>query len=290
MLLCAGITGYASGAEMKEQYISVGGEERGFYVYKPSSAKENAPVVFVLHGGLGNAEHMMRLTGMDSIAEENGFIVVYPEGTPGRFRFMRDKRTWNAGRCCGRAVKQDIDDVSFLSKLIDRVVSDYHADRSRVYMMGISNGAMMAYRFACERPEKVAAIVSIAGAMAVDKCDGIKDVAVLHIHGDRDQNVPVKGGTGKRSVAGVEHRSLKDTVKMVIAGRKCKVQHSSISNGKVEVTDYKCQEGMPVKIVVIKGATHTWPGANTKRNRENPANMIYSASKAGWNFLKQFSK
>ncbi len=80
---------------------------------------------------------------------------------------------------------------------------------------------MMAYRIAAEIPDKIAAVIAVAGTMSVDNFDAAKDVAVMHVHGTEDKNVPVAGGIGDNSVSGVAHRSLADTVALILRARDC---------------------------------------------------------------------
>jgi polyhydroxybutyrate depolymerase len=245
--------------------------------------------MIVLHGGLGNAKRMEEMTGMNDVADTGRFIVAYPEGTGGRLRAMQDRRTWNAGSCCGQAVAQNVDDVSFIEKMIEDIHSRYSIDSRRVYVAGMSNGAMMAYRLACQIPDKIAAVIAVSGTLAIDNCDGAKDVPVLHIHGDQDTNVPFMGGRGERSVAGVDYRSVPDTIKLVTRARQCLAPEKKTLEGNIEVSSYRCSNGAPVELYVIKGGGHVWPGGHGSNNKPSDGRYI-SASKAAWEFAKQFSK
>ncbi|MCD6298784.1 MAG: dienelactone hydrolase family protein [Deltaproteobacteria bacterium] len=270
--------------------LVVGGIDRSYIVYRPMlSDTKDLPLMIVLHGGMGNAEYMEKMTGMNEVADTGKFIVAYPNGIGGRFRFMKNRRTWNAGRCCGQAVKKNVDDVLFIEKLIEDIDSKFSIDTRRVYVTGMSNGAMMAYRLACEIPDKIAAIIPVSGTLAVDNCDGAKDVPVLHIHGDRDKNVPIAGGKGEKSVAGVAHRSLPDTIKLIIRSRQCLAPEQRTLNGGIRVSSYRCNNGAPVKLLIIKGGEHAWPGGHGRNNKPSDGRYI-SASEQAWEFAKQFSK
>lgn len=135
------------------------GLTRQFRVHLPPGSRQQLPMVLVFHGGGGNIDGMVRVTGMDSAADRNGFIAVYPAGTgPLDGRLL----TWNAGRCCGSAMEKDVDDVGFVVELIDFMVETYGVDRRRVYATGHSNGALMSYRLACELADRIAAIAPSA--------------------------------------------------------------------------------------------------------------------------------
>ncbi|MAY42480.1 MULTISPECIES: PHB depolymerase family esterase [unclassified Neptuniibacter] len=259
-----------------EHEVSIDSDVRTALIYKPKRADSHnlTPAVIALHGGLGNAENMQSTTGFDHLAELENFVTVYPNGTG--LRFLKNRRTWNAGRCCGPAVKKSVDDVTYLSRLIDDLVLNYNVDPKKVYVTGFSNGAMMAYRLACEIPDKIAAIIPVSGTLAVEHCSRANSVAVLHIHGEIDENVPVAGGEGSRSVAGVKHRSIKSTMDMLLAHRGCgtpTVEESSV----VSKSRYECREGADIQLLLIKNAGHVWPEE-------------ISPNKTVWDFARQFSK
>lgn len=263
---------------------------RSYIVYKPiGTDTKGLPLMIVLHGGLGNAKHMEEMTGMNDIADTGKFLVAYPNGTEGCLAFMRNKRTWNAGRCCGQAVKQNIDDVLFIKELIEEIHSRFSIDMRRVYVTGMSNGAMMAYRLACEIPERIAAIIPVSGTLAVDSCDAAKDIPVLHIHGDRDKNVPFAGGRGEESVVIVSHRSVPDTMKLILQSRQRISLEQKTVNGNIQVFSYCCSNGAPVVLYIIKGGDHVWPGGQG-RSDQDCGSRYFSASKLAWEFAKQFSK
>ena len=169
--------------------------------------------MLVLHGGMGNAQVIQAQTQMDAIAEKNRFVVAYPNGTE-LPRGPRDRRTWNAGDCCGAAARREIDDVGFLDKVISQIEQTYGTDSRRVYAVGLSNGGMMAYRLASAIPDKIAAIVAVSSSLTVDDFDRAKDVAVLHIHGTDDQFVPIAGGKGAKTISAASYRPLADTIQI----------------------------------------------------------------------------
>ncbi len=152
--------------------------------------KRKYPLVLALHGGLGNASYLERVLPFNRMAKKYRYIMVYPNGNP--LRIAHRRKVWNAGGCCGRAMFDNIDDVGYLSGLIKSLVKRYPIDRRRIYMMGHSNGAMMAYRFACERPGVLAGIIPVSGPLMSEGCDAGR-IKVLHIHGAEDHRVPVEG-------------------------------------------------------------------------------------------------
>ncbi|WP_235947554.1 alpha/beta hydrolase family esterase [Candidatus Frankia alpina] len=138
------------------------------------------PLVILLHGLLNSPENMREMSGADPFADTYGFAVAYGVGV---------HEAWNAGGCCGQATT---DDVGYLRQLVDDAASHTPVDRSRVYVWGFSNGAMLAARVACEAPDLVAA-VGVVGGQAMVPCPTIP-VRLLHIHGTADMTVPWRGG------------------------------------------------------------------------------------------------
>lgn len=269
--------------------LAVDGIRRSYTVYRPAaSGAGNAPLMIVLHGGLGNALHVEKMTGMDDVADEGGFLVAYPDGTGGRFRATENLRTWNAGSCCGQAVRQNVDDVSFIAKMIEDIQARYSIDTQRVYVAGMSNGAMMAYRLACEIPDKITAIIAVSGTLAVDACDAAKDIPVLHIHGDQDKYVPFYGGRGEKGISGETHRSVPATMDLITGPRQCGPPEQRSLEGGIDVYSYRCRNGAPVELYVIRGGGHAWPGGRSRSGDTDGRNFF--ASRQAWEFSKQFSK
>ncbi len=283
----AGETAKGGGATHE---LKIHGENRSYNLYRPALPDgKKVPLMIVLHGGLGNAKSIEAATGMDGVADNGKFIVAYPEGTGGRGLKMRDRRTWNAGDCCGPAVKQQSDDVGFIAAMIEDIASSEPVDLRRVYVTGMSNGAMMAYRLACEIPDKIAAIIPVSGTLAVNDCSQAKYVPVMHIHGDSDTNVPFEGGVGEQSVSNVSHRSIPETMRMITAPRQCSGSETGALSSSVERTSYHCADGGPVELLVIKGGGHAWPGGRRQQEQAGNSNT-FSASQAAWTFAKQFTK
>jgi polyhydroxybutyrate depolymerase len=277
------------GVESSTHELMVFGERRDYRLYRPVlPGGEEVPLMIVLHGGLGNANAIETTTGMNAVAFSEKFVVAYPEGTEGQSDELKDRRTWNAGGCCGAAVRWNVDDVGFISAMIDDIAARQPIDLDRVYVTGMSNGAMLAYRLACEIPDKVAAVIPVAGTPAVDDCSNAKEVPVLHIHGEADAQVPIEGGTGETSGARYEHRSVPETMTLLTEARDCSGSETELVDGLVERTTYHCAEGGAVQLVIVKGWGHLWPGG--RRLGENDGcSTSFSASRAAWDFAKQYS-
>jgi polyhydroxybutyrate depolymerase len=156
----------SSAPKLFDENLQHDGRMRRFLVHDFSGGKR-APVVIALHGGGGHPENAVDISQFDVIAARERFIAVYPGGTGGTpgGRLL----TWNAGHCCAYARENKIDDVGFISAMIDQLVRSGRADPKRIYVTGMSNGAMMTHVLARELPEKIAAIGPIVGAVFGDE-------------------------------------------------------------------------------------------------------------------------
>ena len=189
---------------------------RGMIVYAPAHppAPGARALVVVLHGGLGNAdriesggaEHGLNL---DALAEKDGFVVAYLNGTPVTLRLGPDYLGWNAGGgCCGQSAANGIDDVGYIRGAVDFLAARYGIDPARVFVIGHSNGAMMGQRMICESAV-FAAAVAVSGPLNLDvqTCPEAHGKRVLAIHGADDENVPIKGGMGTKGPSKTAYRS-----------------------------------------------------------------------------------
>ncbi len=165
--------------------IAVGSQTRHYLLHVPGSIESEKPVplVLVFHGGGGHDWNMPGFTHFDALADQQSFIVAYPDSTNGN---------WNDTREVSRS-----DDVGFVRALIDELERSYPIDSHRVYATGISNGGFFSNRLACELTDKIAAIASVAATMPeplVSSCKPSRPISVLYMQGTQDPLVPIGGG------------------------------------------------------------------------------------------------
>src|SRR6266513_1958425 len=161
-----------------ERRITSSGRTRRFRLVLPDPLPQGPlPLVLNFHGLAEPPKLQQLLTGMDAEARKRGMIVAYPEGVG---------LSWNAGSCCGRAQAEQIDDVRFARDLVRELSRELCIDRNRVYATGMSNGALMSYRLACDASDMFAAVAPVAGVEAVPSCKTRRAVPVLafHVTGD----------------------------------------------------------------------------------------------------------
>jgi len=265
--------------------LEVGGRTREWRVYVPASLAQTGevPLVLGLHGGLGSGGQFAADAYFDEQAERGGFIAVYPDGIE-RGRLL-EARTWNAGGCCGTAMKEQVDDVGFIAALIAQLGASYPIDQDRVYVTGHSNGAMMAQRLACELPDLIAAIAVYSGPLQTS-CTPSEPISVLNIHGDADENIPIGGGNGPRALTDTDYTSLAATAATWAALNGCDTTPRVAAEGAVTTSRWGgCAEGVVVETQVVAGATHAWAGgAPTGPLRSDPSRDL-DASSAIWDFF-----
>lgn len=274
--------------------ITTTGGTRTYRLYVPRSLPKHEPVplLVALHGGFGSGEQFEATSGFDRLADAHHFIVAYPDGTPIRSRgTLANARVWNGGHCCGSAARDQVDDVGFISRLIDRISQQHDIDASRVYAAGHSNGAIMSYRLACELSDKIVAIGVQAGALEVDTCQPAQPVSVFHIHGTADRNIPIDGGHGD-GIADVAFAPPRDAVAAFLRSDRCpatSATSTSPDNPDVTIETWQpCTDGTAVTFVTVAGASHAWMGPTRGRARQaqtGPPYTKYDASAAIWSFL-----
>ncbi|MFO0548287.1 MAG: PHB depolymerase family esterase [Polyangiaceae bacterium] len=151
-----------------------------------------APLVILLHGYSATGALQNAYFGMESVADEKGIVFAYPDGTID----PQTNHFWNATDACCDLYGSGVDDVGYLTGLLDEIEATVNIDPKRVYFVGHSNGGFMSYRMACELSDRIAAIASLAGATFADDadCGATNPVSVLQIHGTADATILYAGG------------------------------------------------------------------------------------------------
>lgn len=253
LVATAGIVWYAWSSSLDEAStrsitVSTPEGDRTVLVHHPSSAGPRAPLVLVLHAANSTAADSERFYGWDALARREGFVVAYPDA-------LDDKR-WNAGTCCRRTSAVRVDDVAFLHEMRARLVAEEDVDPARVFSVGISNGGMMSYAWACARPGDLAGIGVVSGSIGVD-CPSPKPLTVVAVHGTADPVFPMGGGKGPFPVP---YPPLDEVLAPFRAAAGCAAEPAVQTDGPATVATWQCEGGHTVVRDVLAGSGHTWPG------------------------------
>ena len=266
------------------QTLVVDGVPRSYLLYVPSGYQPDRPLplVLVFHGGGSRARLMTTHTGFTTLAMRERFAVVYPEGLQGR---------WNDGRGYGTSH----DDVAFVRALLDSLSRRVTLDSSRLYATGISNGAMFAYRLACDLPGVLAAIAPVAGAVPAalaERCAGAAPVAVAAFQGTADPLLPYGGGGRGASGRGEVLSALRSAelwarVDGCGATPELEAPRDSVRDGtRVRPRRWTgCRTGREVVLYTIEGGGHTWPGGPPVAPRVGRVTRELDATETIWAFF-----
>ena len=241
--------------------ITVDGTSRTYILNLPPNYYEGTDfsLVIGMHGGGGSAEQFESSTKLTTKANDSKFMVVYPDGV--KSTGLLGVRTWNAGGCCDYARDNNIDDVKFISQLIDKLVSTYKINPKKVYATGHSNGGMMAYRLACELAHKIAAIAPNSTTMVVKTpCNASRAVPILHLHSMMDENVPYQGGVGK-GASGHYNPPLDSVMNVWSQKNQCtNIAQVVVDNSSYKLTKWSnCSNNVTIQYYLTKDGGHAWP-------------------------------
>jgi len=274
-----------------EVHLQHGGRDRMALVQVPTSydASHPTPLVMALHGGGGGAIFQADDSkyGLITKSEQAGFIAVFPNGINETSNGML--ATWNAGNCCAKARDENVDDVGFLRALVADISKRASIAPQRVYAIGMSNGAMMSYRLACEAGDVFHGIMAVSGTDNTQTCTPKQPVPILHIHAQDDPLVLFGGGAGDKQRFGdtiTDFVSVPETI-----AKWVKLDRASAKPQRVlSVTGAYCDlyeasnGGAPVQLCVTETGGHSWPGGSKARTDESPSQAI-RANDLMWDFF-----
>lgn len=243
----------ASGTLVSGRYsLAFGGETYGYVVHAPPGhdGSRRLPLVLSWHSFTGTAEKQEAATGMDAIADRDGFLVVYPDSPDD---------AWNGGTCC--AYKNlERDDVGFARALVAELQRAACVDPRRIYSTGMSNGGFMSYRLACEASDLFAAVAPVSAKVGIPDCAPARPVPVLHFHGTEDSIVPYSS----------DYLSAEGLTVPEMLGRWADRDGCTgtpgveYTRGRVTCVEWRpCAGGASVQLCTDEGGDHCWPGSPT---------------------------
>lgn len=256
-LLLAGpaVAPAAAAPEDPPGMLTIGGLQRSYLLHVPPGPPSG--VVINLHGAGMTGAQQAGLTNYNAVADQYGFVVAYPDGID---------LSWADGRGASIPDRQGVDDVGFLSALIDRLAAQYAVPPGRVFVTGMSAGAFMANRLACDRADLIAAVAPVAGTLGAGvACAPSRPVSVLAIHGTGDEVVPFGGGPMVGRGGPSEIVSAPALAERWRQADGCPGPFvTQAAAGPVQRADAAgCAGGTEVALVRIDGGPHIWPADAT---------------------------
>ncbi len=255
---CSGRNGAAGTRELT---IESAGRQRTLLVAAPESALrgEPVPLVVVFHGALANAATIQAVTDFPAKAAAEGFITVAGNGI---------ERTWNGGVCCDPAMSLQVDDVAFARDMVAAIAAEYCIDTERIFATGFSNGAVMAFRLACEASDLFTAFAPVGGSLALQPCTPSQARPIEILNNLDDPIVPFALGENFSFPAALEWNGCADgrTTENPAPTASCEV-----------ATD--CVDGVRTGFCGVDGIGHVWPGGATDPDGE------FGATNHVWSFF-----
>ncbi len=256
----------ATPALARESRVDLGDR---FYLIDLPEAAEGAPMILALHGGGGSPAQFARSSGLGRAVTAAGYAVVFPAGTSRRGeRFL----TWNGGYCCGAAARDGVDDEAFLKAVIADAAARFGLNGQRVFVTGMSNGAILAESFAARNPRLVRAVAGVAGTMDTGRIRVAGPVPALVIHGTADDHVPYAGGRGEGALTGTDFAPVEAVVQAFLAAQPGVL---SVTSSRIDadprdgtaavVKDWARGGKVRVRLITVERGGHHWPGGRKMR-------------------------
>jgi polyhydroxybutyrate depolymerase len=264
--------------------LSSGGLRRTFIVHLPPSYTSHPlPIVITYHGYDNTAANMEHYTNMGAEADQEQFIVVFPQGALDTA--APPKPSWNAG-LGAFGPTGTADDVQFTRDMLAYLLKNYCTDARRVYVTGYSIGASMAYRVACELSDQIAALATVEGAfyhIPPGGCQAHRPLPVLEIHGQADLFAPYDGAPPKLSV--------QTFLNLWLAIDQCDtgISQTIFQQSDVTATRWpRCANGVIIEHYRISDGGHVWPGSAVPMPTLGYTTHTISANVVIWHFFSPF--
>jgi polyhydroxybutyrate depolymerase len=269
--------------------LDFGGLTRSYSIHVPPGVQRPTGLVINLHAAGATGRDQAALTHYDFVADTHGFVVAYPHGID---------FSWADGRGASQPDRQGVDDVGFISALVGKLVTDFGVDPGRVFVTGLSAGAFMANRLACDRADLFAAVAPVAGTLGAGvACNPSRPVSVFAVHGTADPIVPFDGGimSGRGGISTiVSAPAMVERWRQVdgCQGAAAEQPLADAGDGTAvqRFASSPCAAGTTVVFNRIDGGGHTWPGAPVFLADVGPTSHAVDASEASWQFFDSHAR
>ena len=275
---------------VEERVIEHEGLERSFLIYVPKNIKENAPLVVAIHGYTSSAKTLMGYSGINQIADKEGFLVAYPQGT----KDSRDNNFFNVGYEFHSDSK--VNDVNFIREIVLNLTKDYKLNSKRVFATGMSNGGDMSYLLACTSSDLFTAVAPVAGVMMKDtleNCNPEKKIPIFEIHGTKDSISKFEGDMNNEDKWGAYY-DLPSTIEFWVN------KHALNEKETIQLENKNTEDGTTITFerywsdesqrevwfYIVNDGNHTWPGMTGLFSRT--ANQDINSAEEIWKFFSKF--
>lgn len=282
VVLIGGLVAWVKLSDRTNGSIVSGGMTRRYLLYVPKSYDRSkaAPLVISLHPAAGWPAMQRNLSGWNQLADEHGFLVVYPAGTD-------FPQVW-ATRPTGY-------DVKFLSDLMDKLEASYNIDRRRIYVNGMSQGGGMTFLLSCKLADRIAAVGEVAAAVEhPDSCGNAAPVPVMAFHGTNDRFAFYGGGLSPVEPPGAKpFPAIRDWIADWARRNQCSGEASEVAvSAHVRRLAYSnCAQNADVVLYTIEGGGHSWPGGHDlPESFFGPTTQEIDATRLLWDFYAQHPK
>jgi polyhydroxybutyrate depolymerase len=254
-------------------------------------------LVLNLHGGSGNMVNAQGFSMLNPVSDQNNFIVAWPQG----YGIAPPGFSWADGRNTS-ADQAGIDDIGFIDKLIDTLITRYNVDTNRIYICGFSNGGFMVQRLACQLPDRFAALASLGSSMDTvlyQNCNPSKPIPMAFFNGTADPAMPYGGGPMQNPQV-IPVVPVDSTVQFWVAHNNCQTASPvfnfpdtfTTDNSTAELYSFtNCDCNADVKLYKLINGGHTWPGVYVASQASvlGNTNRDINASVELWNFFKIYT-
>ena len=258
--------------------------------------KRRRSLVICLHGGDETPESFMRITrrGFNKLSENNNFVVAYPEAL---------NNYWNDAREDSISLShyEKVDDIGFIDKTVQYAIDSFRIDPQRIFVTGLSDGGLMAFRLACELQGRIKGIATVAASISLDQlveCNIDTTLSIMAINGTRDPVLSYYGG--QMIVDDMERGSMlpiEDAIEFLLEKNGCteKPTHRDIANRDTfdETRSEKyiysnCSTGSKIVLIKVNNGGHTWPGGRQYEGQRNigKTSRDFEATSEIWKFFK----
>ena len=275
---------------VEERVIEHEGLERSFLIYVPTNIKENAPLVVAIHGYTSSAKTLMGYSGINQVADKEGFLVAYPQGT----KDSRDNNFFNVGYEFHSDSK--VNDVNFIREIVLNLTKEYKLNSKRVFATGMSNGGDMSYLLACTSSDLFTAVAPVAGVMMKDtleNCNPEKKIPIFEIHGTKDSISKFEGDMNNEDKWGAYY-DLPSTIEFWVN------KHALNEKETIQLENKNTEDGTTITFerywsdesqrevwfYIVNDGNHTWPGMTGLFSRT--ANQDINSAEEIWKFFSKF--